>query len=150
MKNIKNQNENEMQEIRYRSYLIETSLVVVAAEGGMESRAIDMNGITRCKLAIISESAICKNKFGPTRPVNRFQIVIHQNAMLLFFCLYHIFERIFISFLCFILMNASMSSQLKKFLQIYELFAQDPTVSKEFPMLASPRLYLDIFFQNYA
>ncbi len=35
----------------------------------------------------------------------------------------------------------------KKFLQIYELFTKDPTVSKEFPMLAS--LYLDIFFQNY-
>jgi len=32
----------------------------------------------------------------------------------------------------------------KKFLQIYELFAKDPTVSKEFPMLASPRLYLVI------
>jgi hypothetical protein len=29
-------------------------------------------------------------------------------------------------------------------------FKKDPTVSKEFPMLASPRLYLDIFFQIYA
>jgi hypothetical protein len=38
----------------------------------------------------------------------------------------------------------------KKFLQIYESFAKDPTVSKEFPTLASPRLYLDIFFQIYA
>ncbi len=37
----------------------------------------------------------------------------------------------------------------KKFLQIYELFAQDPTVSKKLPMLASTRLYLDIFFQIY-
>ncbi len=37
-----------------------------------------------------------------------------------------------------------------KILQIYELFTQDPTVSKEFPKLASPRLYLDIFFQIYA
>ena len=37
-----------------------------------------------------------------------------------------------------------MSTQLKKFLQINELFAQDPTVSKEFPTLASPRLYLVI------
>ncbi len=37
-----------------------------------------------------------------------------------------------------------MSTQLKKFLQIYELFAQDPTVSKEFPTLTSPRLYLVI------
>ncbi len=37
----------------------------------------------------------------------------------------------------------------KKFLQIYELFAQDPSVSKKFPTLASPRLYLDIFFHIY-
>ncbi len=34
-----------------------------------------------------------------------------------------------------------MSTQLKKFLQIYDLFAKDPTVSKEFPTLACPRLY---------
>jgi len=66
-----------MLKILYRSYLIETSLVVVATEGGMESTAIEMKGITRCKLTIISESAICKNKFGPAQPVNRFQIVIH-------------------------------------------------------------------------
>ncbi len=31
-----------------------------------------------------------------------------------------------------------------------ELMAQDKTVSKEFPMLASPSLYLDIFLQIYA
>ncbi len=31
-----------------------------------------------------------------------------------------------------------------KILQIYELFAYDLTFSKEFPMLASPRLYLVI------
>jgi len=42
-----------------------------------------------------------------------------------------------------------VNTDLKKFLQIYELFAKDPTVSKEFPMLTSPRLYLDIFFQIY-
>jgi hypothetical protein len=43
-----------------------------------------------------------------------------------------------------------MSTQVfKKILQIYELFVQDPTVFKKFPMLASPRLYLDIFFQIY-
>ncbi len=36
-----------------------------------------------------------------------------------------------------------------KILQIYELFTQDPSVSERFPMLASPRLYLDIFFQIY-
>ncbi len=42
-----------------------------------------------------------------------------------------------------------MSTQLKKFLQIYEFFTLDPTVFKQFPMLASPRLYLDIFFQIY-
>jgi hypothetical protein len=42
-----------------------------------------------------------------------------------------------------------VNTAFKKFLQIYELFAQDPTVSKEFPMLASPRLYLVIFFQIY-
>ncbi len=32
----------------------------------------------------------------------------------------------------------------KKFLQIYELFAEDPKVSKEFPTLVSPRLNLVI------
>ncbi len=56
------------------------------------------------------------DRFGPTRPVYRFLIVICQNAMLLFkcfcFCLYHRFERIFLSFLWFILMNAQMSTQL--------------------------------------
>ncbi len=72
--------------------------------------------------------------------------------MLLFkcFCLYHRFERIFLSFLWFILMNAYMSTQLKKkFLQIYELFRLDQSVSKKFPMLVSPRYILDIFFQIY-
>ncbi len=37
-----------------------------------------------------------------------------------------------------------VNTALKKFLQIYELFAQDQRVSKEFPTLASPRLYLVI------
>ncbi len=37
-----------------------------------------------------------------------------------------------------------VNTALKKFLQIYELFVKDPTVSKEFPRLASPRLYLVI------
>ena len=37
-----------------------------------------------------------------------------------------------------------VNTALKKFLQIYELFAYYPTVSKEFPTLASPR-----FFQIY-
>ncbi len=41
------------------------------------------------------------------------------------------------------------NSALKKFLQIYDLFTYDPTVSKEFPSLTSPRLYLYIFFQIY-
>ncbi len=66
-------------------------------------------------------------------------MVTHQNAVLLFKCfcfsLYHRFDRIFLSFLWFILMNAQMSKQLqKKFLQIYELFRQDQSVSKKFPM----------------
>ena len=65
------------------------------------------------------------------------------------FCLFHRFERIFLSFLWFILINAQMSTQHKKFLQIYELFGQDTSVSKKFPMLASPRWYLGIFFQIY-
>ncbi len=43
-----------------------------------------------------------------------------------------------------------MSTQLKKFLQIYELLRQDTSVSKKFPMLTSPRLYLVIFFQIYS
>ncbi len=54
----------------------------------------------------------------PTQPVYTFIIVIHQNAMLIFkcfcFCLYHRFERIFLSFVWFILMNAQMSTQLLK------------------------------------
>ncbi len=37
----------------------------------------------------------------------------------------------------------------KKFLQIYELFGYDTPVSKKFPTLASPRLYLVKFFQIY-
>ncbi len=44
---------------------------------------IEMKGITRCKLTIISESAVCKKFLGqivsyfePTRPVYRFLIVI--------------------------------------------------------------------------
>ncbi len=43
-----------------------------------------------------------------------------------------------------------VNTALKKFLQIYELFAQDPTVSKEFPMLASPSLYLVILSNLWA
>jgi hypothetical protein len=39
-----------------------------------------------------------------------------------------------------------VNTTLKKSFKSYELFMQDPTVSKEFPMLASSRLYLDIFF----
>ncbi len=84
---------------------------------------IEMKGITRCKLTIISESAVCKKFLGhivsyfeSTLPVYRFLIVIHQNAMLLFkcfcFCLYHRFERIFLSFLWYIYINAQMSTQL--------------------------------------
>ena len=42
-----------------------------------------------------------------------------------------------------------VNTALKKILQIYELFAKDPSVSKKFLTLASPRLYLDIFFQIY-
>ncbi len=34
-----------------------------------------------------------------------------------------------------------VNKALKTFLQIYELFEEDPIVSKKFPMLASPRLY---------
>ncbi len=45
----------------------------------------------------------------------------------------------------FIIMNAFQ----KKFLQIYELFAKDRSVSKKFPAPASPRLYLVIFFPIY-
>ncbi len=41
---------------------------------------IEMKGITRCKLTIISESAVCKKFLGqiwcPTQPVYRFLIVI--------------------------------------------------------------------------
>jgi hypothetical protein len=37
----------------------------------------------------------------------------------------------------------------KKFLQIYELLGWETSVSKKFLMLASPRLYLRIFFQIY-
>jgi hypothetical protein len=43
-----------------------------------------------------------------------------------------------------------VNTALKKFLQIYELFGYDTPVSKKFPTLASPRLYLVIFFQIYA
>ncbi len=42
-----------------------------------------------------------------------------------------------------------VNTAFKKFLQIYELFVYDPTVSEEFPMLASPSLHLDKFFQIY-
>ncbi len=112
-----------------------------------------MKGITRCKLTIISESADSLDRFGPTWPVYRFLIVIHQKAMLLFkcfcFCFYHRYERIFLSFIWFILMNAQMSTQLLKNPSNLWLFGQDQSVSKKFPMLASPRLYLDIFFQIY-
>ncbi len=59
------------------------------------------------------------------------------------------FSFLFLSFQWFILMNAEMSTKLKEFLQIYELFRWDTSVSKKFPMVASPRLYLDIFFQIY-
>ncbi len=38
---------------------------------------------------------------------------------------------------------------LNKFLQIYELFGKDTLFSMKVPMLASPRLYLDLFFQIY-
>ncbi len=45
---------------------------------------IEMKGITKCKLTIISESAVCNKLLGqivsyfePTRPVYRFLIVIH-------------------------------------------------------------------------
>jgi hypothetical protein len=34
-----------------------------------------------------------------------------------------------------------VNKALKKFLQIYELFEEDPIVSKKLPTLASPRLY---------
>jgi hypothetical protein len=47
-------------------------------------KTIEMKGITRCMLTIISESAICKKFFGqfvsyfePTQPVYIFLIVIH-------------------------------------------------------------------------
>ncbi len=63
---------------------------------------------------------------------------------IIIFCLYHRFERIFLTFLWFILIIHRCQHSLKKFLQIHEVFAQDPTVSKEFPALASPRLYLVI------
>ncbi len=42
-----------------------------------------------------------------------------------------------------------VNTALKKFLQIYELFGLNESVSKKFPMLASSRLYLVIFFQIY-
>jgi len=41
---------------------------------------IEIRGITRCKLTIISESAICKKflgQVGPTQWVYTFLIVIH-------------------------------------------------------------------------
>jgi hypothetical protein len=40
-----------------------------------------------------------------------------------------------------------MSTQHNIFLKIYQLFGWDQSVSKKFPMLASPRLCLGIFFQ---
>jgi hypothetical protein len=42
-----------------------------------------------------------------------------------------------------------VNAAFKKFLQIYELFGLNQSVSKKFPTLASTRLYLDIFFQIY-
>ncbi len=43
-----------------------------------------------------------------------------------------------------------MSTQLKiNSFKSIELFAQDQSVSKKFPMLASPGLYLDILSEIY-
>ncbi len=88
--------------------------------------------ITRCKLTIISESAICKKFLGKIWFYTASLQISNSHSLecyVVIFCLYYRFERIFLSFLWFILMNAKMSTQLKKFLQIYWLFTQDPTLS---------------------
>jgi len=43
-----------------------------------------------------------------------------------------------------------MSTLLKKYLQIYELFAQDPTVSKEFSYAGKPQVVSSYSFKSMA
>jgi len=63
----------------------------------------EMKGITRCKLTIISESAVCKKFLGQ---IWSYAASHSSECYVLIFCLHHRFERIFLSFQWFILMNA--------------------------------------------
>ncbi len=76
-----------------------------------------MKGITRCKLTIISESAICKKFLGQIWSYTANLQISNSHSLECYVdivCLYHKFERILLSFLWFILMNAEMSTQLYK------------------------------------
>ncbi len=57
--------------------------------GPASNLSIEIKGITRCKLTIISNQPFVRNSldwFGPSQPVYWFLIVIHYNAVLLFKC----------------------------------------------------------------
>ncbi len=89
-----------------------------------------------------------QDRFGPMQPVYRFLIVIHQNAMLLFKCFlflfYHRFERIFLSFLWSILMNAA----LKKFPSNLRVVREGPNSFQEISYAGKPQVVSRYILSN--
>ena len=79
---------------------------------------IEMKGITRWKLPIISESATCKKFLGQIWSYTASLQISNSHSLecrVVIFCLYHRVERKIIPFISMvILMNAQMSTQLKK------------------------------------
>ncbi len=74
-----------------------------------------MKGITRYKLTIISQSAVCNKFLGQIWSYAASLQISNSHSSecyVVIFCLYHRFERIFLSFLWFILKNAHISTQI--------------------------------------
>ncbi len=96
---------------------VEPSISWSAAQNSSNWANHRFERITRCKLTIISESAVCKKFLGQIWSYAASLQISDSHSLecyVVIFCLYQRFQRIFLSFLWFILMNAQMSTQLLK------------------------------------
>ncbi len=92
-------------------------------------KPIEMKGITRCKLTIISESAICKKFLGQIQSYAASLQISNSHSLecyVVIFCFYHRFERIFLSFLWFILMNTQLQKNSFKSMSCLHRIQQFP------------------------
>ncbi len=124
---------------------VEPSISRSAAQNSSNWANHRFERITRCKLTIISELAVCKKFLEQICSYAASLQISNSHSLECYVVIFLFISWISknIPFLSMVYINEciDVNTAFKKFLQIYELFAQDPTVSMEFPTLASPGLF---------